>query len=295
MSRSQKGEGFPGQRIVVLPKWIVVNALRNPLLYDLLPTDAGFFPKATGHLRERPLGVSQMIFIYCIRGFGWCDLAGQRYLVKPGELLIIPPNAGHAYGADGKMPWSIFWVHVVGTSVKLLLDELGGGGGRPLLFLGQDSQLVALFEETITILEHGCSPAHLLYASGTLTHLTGLMIWHQHQKWQGDPEPRQKMAQSIAFMKTHLNQPLKVSRLAALANLSSSHYSALFKRQTGYAPIDYFIRLRMHQACQLLDNTDLNVKEVAAAMGYEDPFYFSRIFKALNSISPNEYRLLHKG
>ena len=51
----------------------------------------------------------------------------------------------------------------------------------------------------------------------------------------------------------------------------------------------------MHQACHLLDNTALSVKAVAAALGYEDPFYFSRIFKALNSISPTEYRLLHKG
>ena len=88
------------------------------------------------------------------------------------------------------------------------------------------------------------------------------------------------MAQSIAYMKNHLNQPLKVSHLAAMVTLSSSHYSALFKGQTGCAPIDYFIRLRMHQACQLLDNTDLNVKEVAAVLGYEDPFYF-RVFLSL--------------
>jgi AraC-like DNA-binding protein len=59
--------------------------------------------------------------------------------------------------------------------------------------------------------------------------------------------------------------------------------------------MDYFTRLRLHQACQLLDNSDLSVKEVATALGYDDPFYFSRIFKALNEISPTEYRLLHKG
>jgi AraC-like DNA-binding protein len=45
----------------------------------------------------------------------------------------------------------------------------------------------------------------------------------------------------------------------------------------------------------LLDNTDLSVKEVANILGYEDAFYFSRVFKALNDISPTEYRLLHNG
>src|ERR1035441_4400068 len=179
--------------------------------------------------------------------------------------------------------------------MKLLLDEFGVSPDRPLFFLGQDPQLVALFEEVIDIVEHGCTPSHLLYASRTLAHLIGLMIWHHQQKWQGDSDPQQKMAQSIAYMKTHLNQPLTVPHLASIANLSASHYSALFKRQTGYAPIDYFIRLRMHQACQLLDNTDLSVKAVAGYLGYEDPFYFSRIFKALNDLSPTEYRMLHKG
>jgi len=295
MIRPQKGEGFSGQQIVVLPKWVVGNALQQPLLRDLLPTDIGFFPKAAGHLRERTSGVDQAIFIYCTHGGGWCELGGQKHQVRPGQLLTIPPEAGHAYGADEKKPWSIFWVHAAGASMRLLLDELGVSIERPLLFVGQDPQLTALFEEAIKTLEQGFTASHLLYASRTLAHLMGLMIWHRHQKWLGDHGPREKMAQSIAYMKKHLDQPLKVPHLAAMVNLSSSHYSALFKRQTGYAPIDYFIRLRLHQACQLLDNTDLSVKEVAAALGYDDPFYFSRIFKALNDISPTEYRMMHKG
>jgi len=295
MTRAQKGEGFPGQQIVVLPKWVVTSALQQPLLRDLLPTDIGFFPRATGHLRERLGGVDQAIFIYCTNGFGWCEVGGQMHSVKPGELLVIPPGTSHAYGADEKRPWSIFWVHATGASMKLFLEELAISVERPLVYLGPHTQLLALFEEAIDILEHGYTSSHLLYASRTLAHLMGLIVWQQQQKWQGIPEPRQKVAQSIAFMKSHLNRPLKISQLAGMANLSSSHYSALFKRQTGYAPMDYFIRLRLHQACQLLDNTDLTIKQIAAALGYEDPFYFSRIFKALNDISPSEYRLLHKG
>jgi AraC-like DNA-binding protein len=69
----------------------------------------------------------------------------------------------------------------------------------------------------------------------------------------------------------------------------------LFKEQTGYSPIDYFIRLRMHQACQLLDTSQLSVKRIAAALGYDDPLYFSRVFKGVNDISPTEYRLMRKG
>jgi len=105
----------------------------------------------------------------------------------------------------------------------------------------------------------------------------------------------QKIDQSIAYMLEHLNKPLQVAKLAALVNVSASHYFALFKRRTGCAPIDFFIRLRMRQACRLLCGTSLSVKEVAAALGYEDPFYFSRMFKSVVQVAPSEYRLLTQG
>lgn len=99
-----------------------------------------------------------------------------------------------------------------------------------------------------------------------------------------------RIGRSIAYMVEHLNQPLQVSTLAAQASVSPSHYFALFKRHMGTAPIDYFIRLRMNHARELLDSTRSSVKEIAAAMGYDDPFYFSRVFKSVHSIAPAEYR-----
>jgi transcriptional regulator GlxA family with amidase domain len=99
-----------------------------------------------------------------------------------------------------------------------------------------------------------------------------------------------KIELTITYMMEHLNQSLPVAKLAALANMSPSHYTALFKRRTGCAPIDFFIRLRMQHARELLMGTSLNVKEVAAALGYEDPFYFSRVFKSVNQLAPSDYR-----
>jgi len=101
----------------------------------------------------------------------------------------------------------------------------------------------------------------------------------------------EKMEASIAYMTQHLNRPLQVSTLAALVNISPSHYFALFKRHTGRAPMDYFTRLRMEKARCLLDTTKSSVKEVAAALGYDDPFYFSRVFKSVNHLAPSNYRI----
>jgi AraC-like DNA-binding protein len=108
------------------------------------------------------------------------------------------------------------------------------------------------------------------------------------------PENARRIEQIIAYMRAHLDQPLPVAKLAALANVSPSHFFALFKRRTGCAPMGYFTHLRMQHACQLLDATAASVKEIAAALGYEDPFHFSRVFKLVNRVPPSQYRMLQK-
>jgi len=291
----RKAEGFSDQRSVVLPRGVVAAALKLGLLRDLLPTDIGYYPKATGHFMERLVGVDQSIFIYCIKGQGWCEMGGNRFTIHPGELLVIPPETPHAYGADDNHPWTIYWTHVKGLGNLLLLAELGITKTKPVLGLGEKPELLALYGELLDIMEHGYATSRLLYASQILTHLIGLMIWISRCRSGANLNTAQKVSQSIAYMKQHLDRPATSASFAAVANLSESHYRSLFKHQTGYAPMDYFIRLRIHKACQLLDTTDLAVKEIARLIGYQDALYFSRAFKTVVELSPAKYRLQHKG
>jgi AraC-like DNA-binding protein len=99
-----------------------------------------------------------------------------------------------------------------------------------------------------------------------------------------------KVEHSVAYMTQHLHQPLRIAKLAHMADVSSSHFFVLFKRWAGFSPIDYFIRLRVQQAERLLAATTMSVKEIAATLGYSDPCYFSRVFKSVRGIGPKGYR-----
>ena len=109
------------------------------------------------------------------------------------------------------------------------------------------------------------------------------------------PKTARRIERCITYMEQHLNQPLQVAELAAQAGVTTSYFFDAFKRRMGCTPKDYFTRLRMQRACQLLENNLLNVKEVAAQLGYCDPLYFSRVFKSVNGIAPTDYRAAQRG
>src|SRR5665648_265769 len=103
-------------------------------------------------------------------------------------------------------------------------------------------------------------------------------------------EENDPVAQSINFMLEHLNRKLKLEEIASETGLSASHYSRLFQNRTGHSPIDYFIQLKIQRACRLLDNSGWMIADVSREMGFDDQFYFSRVFRKVMGMSPGEYR-----
>jgi AraC-like DNA-binding protein len=99
-----------------------------------------------------------------------------------------------------------------------------------------------------------------------------------------------RIAATLDYMRRHLNETLEIEVLSRVAGVSPSHFFHLFKRATGHAPVDYFIRIRMDRAGELLKWSTLTIKEIADVMGYSDAFYFSRVFKSVQGVAPREYR-----
>ncbi len=290
MQWREKLEGFAGQRLVVVPRPLLATALKSPLLQHLLPTDAGYYPKAKGHTCVRERGCPEVVFIYCADGNGWCEIAGRKHEVAKNQLLIIKAGTPHVYGAAKKSPWTIHWFHAVGSNVPVYLEKLGVTVEKPVVLLGGDVQLFSLFEEVLEDLEHGFTASHLIYAAHSLAHLMGLILRHKEEFGYGETSVRERMEKSVMFMKGHLREPLTVATLAALVNLSRSHYTTSFRRVTGYAPLNYLNHLRMQRAVQLLNATDLSIKHISDQLGFADQFYFSRAFRKMHNHSPTEHR-----
>ena len=99
---------------------------------------------------------------------------------------------------------------------------------------------------------------------------------------------------SIEFMKKNLKKSMKIEDFAANENLSVSRFSEVFKGKTGYPPIHYFIKIKIQKSCQYLYFTDMSIKEICALVGFQDQYYFSRIFKKMMGVPPSKYKALYK-
>ena len=273
------------ERTAKLPGHVVIRAMETPVLGGLLPLAAGFSTSVRG---QPELRSEEAILLYCVKGEGWCEINGRRYRVGAEDLLVIQPETVRSYGSDSH--WTFAWVHGRGANLAFFLSQLGVTSERPVLRVGDDSRLLGWFLELIELLGSDCSPTRLLYASQTLAHLLSALICRQRENRSASTDTADKIQRSIAYMKQHLSEPLRAATLASVAHMSLPHYFALFKQRIGSTPIDYFIKLRMEQARHLLAETTWSIKEVAAVLGYEDPLYFSRVFKSVTRATPSGYR-----
>lgn len=293
----KRKDGFNGERALVLPRSIVEEMEANVISATLHITDIGYYPKAWHHFRERKEPISQFVLIYCVEGSGWFSLDGKKYKVKPNQYFILPAGKPHAYGADEKDPWTIYWIHFKGQ----LASHFAQGRDCPTdIKPGIHSRIsnrIDMFEEIFHILEMGYSRENLLYASSTLFHYLGTLRYLQQYRDAVHHESGKNdiVTTAIYFMKENIEKKLTLSEIAAHTGYSPSHFSVLFSQRTGYAPLAYFNQLKIQKACQLLDFTDMRINQICYKIGIEDTYYFSRLFTKIMGLSPRKYKTKRKG
>lgn len=289
-ARVRVKEGFPGQRLVIIPPVILERALQLPVCRWLMPTHIGRFDHARNHFVERPKGTQGHVLIVCLEGEGFARIGAQSWPMRQGDAVLLPPDRKHQYGADAGRPWSILWVHFEGEGSEdyhrmLLMDETG-----PVFPMRDLVVVVEAFEDTFRHVLGGYRDVDLVGLSTACGRFFGCCRLQRGAREGRRREVEDRVVRTIHFMKENLERPLSLNDLAKASGWAPSHFSEVFRHQTNTSPSVFFARLRLQRACELLKTTDAPVAEVAGAVGYADAFYFSRLFAKQIGMPPAAYR-----
>lgn len=295
----KKKEGFCGQRALVLPQSIIEILQQGIITRQLYMTDIGYYPSAKGHYRERPKGCPQYILIYCMKGHGWYSLNGIRKEVSGNQYFMLPANTPHTYGTDSNDPWTIYWIHFNGTTAKEFYDN---PSIYPQKILPDSNSRIndrnQLFEQIYHCVDMGYSQEHLDFACISLQYYMVSFKFIQlfrfdYEKQQQDEKDMTSVA--IHYMKENIEKKIRVQDIAEAMKMSPTAFYEQFHKKTGYTPITYLNNLRIQQACHYLDFSDMKLNQLCCRIGFDDAYYFSRLFSQIMGISPREYRKRKKG
>ncbi len=283
-------DGFPNERLVVLPRPLVSAALARPVTRRLLVTDAGWFPHARDHERHRPRGAAETIVLLPVSGTGWVRTPHGEVRVGSSAAVVLPQHVPHSYGSSTHDPWSIWWFHVRGADSGELLEGLALPPGQVTVSLGSADRVAAMVDEIVSTLERDLSPAQLIATAG--------MAWRVFTQLAVDraiPEEGGPLERAMRYLEERVDGSVRVAELAALVGVSPSYLGALFRASTGGGVLAHHMALKMARARHLLDTTTLPIARIGQEVGMSDQFYFSRQFRRMHGEPPSAYRERRKG
>lgn len=257
----------------------------------VLVTAVGYYRVHTSHViaTERPLGRKDYQLLYIASGKAHFLFDGKERIVTKGNMVLFRPGEPQIYYLYAEEKPETYWVHFTGSDVDLLLDYYQMPQNENVFFTGTSIDYQWLFRQMIRELQlQRTNYEDLLTMS--LRHI--FLIINRYLKEGKDigTEMLDEIERATHYFNENYNQNIVIEDYAAERHMTPCWFIQNFKRITKLSPMQYIISLRIANAKNLLDDTEYNVTQVAAAVGYENTGYFHRLFHKYTGMTPKQYK-----
>ncbi len=227
-------------------------------------------------------------FIYIENGYGEILFDNKYYSIQKGDFVMIPPNVYHTERStdEGKLEY-----YVLGGS-NLLSQVAYTDSYNPIIDLGNQNShirdlLISMYQELKQKKESYELFVESLYLQFTV-HITRkkklLFAYNELDNM------RREIANAKDYIDRHYMDNITLEELAEISSLSKYHFIRKFSYYVGKTPNQYLNERRIEEAKALLKSTNTSILDIATETGFSSSSYFTQRFKALEGITPIEYR-----
>ena len=254
-------------------------------------------PDAYWEIPTRTIYDHELVLIEC--GSGIITVDGTKYHARPSQLFYFYPGLPHSLLSNPKDPLKFHAIHFSFCEVIFEGGKWSILDGSPqklpihsVTNISKFKLLLDRFQNVIAYWKNG--DMNNSAVNGNFLELL-YIIKEEAQNPGLDFHNKMLVKKIIQYINQNINQDLKITDLASIAGLSQDYLGSIFKKHTGYTINKYINKVRIDRAKELLFKEHTKVREVADSLGFRDEFYFSRVFKKFEGVSPSEFMRVQIG
>lgn len=229
----------------------------------------------------------QILYVANGKTHFWFD--DKEEIVSAGYMVLYKPEEIQKYVYYLEDNPEVFWIHFTGSDVKSILAYHGISLDEHVFYCGVLPDYKALFRKIIQELQL-CRYGYEDYIASLFNDILLLVDRQQHEQKKATGNVQEQIERAAAYFNENYNTKISIDDYAESLHISTNWFIHNFKQYAGMSPAQYILSLRMVNAQSLLERTTYNIKEISEIVGYENPLYFSRVFKKEIGKSPAQYR-----
>lgn len=280
-----QGESVHSNRILHTPS----EFARTSLLYL---QEIGSLQAIRPHTSSRK-DLMSYLFFYLRSGSGILQYNGRTFPISAGDCVFINCQTPYSHQSSDDL-WSLNWIHLYGSTLHAIYLKYVERGGQPVFH----PDVISGFDRCWNNLYDLASSPDYIKDMKINENLFSILTLIMAESWNPDAATLSSKQHSLIDVKEYLDrhyaEKISLDRLSEKFLINKYYLERIFKEQFGISIIKYLLNIRVTHAKQLLRFSDKSVEQVGAECGIYPLYYFSRVFKQTEGISPTEYRMQWK-
>lgn len=242
---------------------------------------------------NRPSGFPYYQWIQGRKGRGELHVDGQTFCVEENQGMLLFPEVPHEYSALTEN-WEVDWIIFGGNQVENFFKNTLGVKQSGVYFLSKPNIIQANIKKVYDIEKSHNTNKSLESSSVTYEIMLNLIEFASEKSDSSKLNQYNRLKPLLDYIDKNYYKNLSLSELSEILEVTPEHLCNIFKKVTTHRVFEYINMTRIKKSKELiLLNKNLQIKEVARKVGFEDVSYFGAIFKKFEKISPNEFKKLH--